>query len=408
MRYGNVSFVTSRARRILPAVPTRSRGRAVIRDPDEDHRASSPLELLFDLTAVVAVARAAAALHHQLAEDHVADAVIGYAAIFFAVWWAWMNFTWFASAHDSDDVTYRLLTLVQMAGVLVLAAGVTRASEDTEYLAVTIGYAIMRVGLASGWLRVARSEPTMRVRALRYATGITVLQVLWFARLALPDDLLLPSLFALAACEMLVPVWAERAVDQPVFHAGHIEERYGLFTIIVLGESILSATMGIQAALDESGLTAQLLTIGISGLVIAFAAWWIYFDHPGHLTPTPDMAFRWGYAHVVIFAALAAAGAGLHLASEASTGHADHRVAALAVALSTAGYLLGLALVMTSAGIRPTDDRVYPKLGGAVVLVAVGATAPLSLAVAGCAVVMAFLATTMVLSGPPERQPMEL
>jgi low temperature requirement protein LtrA len=385
--------------------PSRLRGRGVVRDPDEDHRASSPLELLFDLTAVVAVGRAAAGLHHELAADHLRDAILGYAGVFFAVWWAWMNFTWFASAHDSDDVPYRLLTLVQMAGVLVLAAGATDALENDQFLAVTIGYGIMRLGLVGGWLRVARDEPSTRVRAQRYAVGITVLQVLWFARLTLPDQLQFPSLVVLALCELSVPIWAERAVDRPIFHPRHIEERYGLFTIIVLGESILSATTGIQAALDETGLTAQLLTIGVSGLVLAFAAWWIYFDHPGHLSPTPDLAFRWGYAHVAIFASLAAMGAGLHLASEASSGHADERTAALALALPTAGYLLGLALVMTSAGIAVTDERVFPKLGGASVLVVIGVTTPLSVAVVACAAVMAFLTTTMVLAGPPEPPP---
>ncbi len=68
-------------------------------------------------------------LHHAIAEDHVADGVVGYLLVFFAIWWAWMNVTWFASAYDTDDVAYRLLTFVQIAGVLVLAAGVPRAFD---------------------------------------------------------------------------------------------------------------------------------------------------------------------------------------------------------------------------------------------------------------------------------------
>ncbi len=100
----------------------RLRCRAVVRAPDEEHRASTPLELFFDLTFVVAVGRAAAALDHELLAGHVRDGLTGFVLMFFAVWWAWMNFTWFASAHDSDDVPHRLLTLVQMAGVLVLSA----------------------------------------------------------------------------------------------------------------------------------------------------------------------------------------------------------------------------------------------------------------------------------------------
>ena len=97
------------------------------RPVDEEHRVATPLELLFDLTFVVAVAQVAAELAHGIAEDHVGDGLLGYLMVFFAIWWAWMNFTWFASAYDTDDVPYRLLTLVQMAGVLVLAAGIPDA-----------------------------------------------------------------------------------------------------------------------------------------------------------------------------------------------------------------------------------------------------------------------------------------
>jgi low temperature requirement protein LtrA len=63
------------------------------RDPGEAHRASTSLELLFDLCFVVAVAQAAAQLHHALAEGHLATGLVGYAMVFFAIWWAWMNFT---------------------------------------------------------------------------------------------------------------------------------------------------------------------------------------------------------------------------------------------------------------------------------------------------------------------------
>ena len=104
------------------------------RPVDEEHRVATPLELLFDLSFVVAVVAAAAELHHALADGHVGDgARRPTCMVFFAIWWAWMNFTWFASAYDTDDVPYRLLTLVQMAGVLVLAAGVPRAFEHGDF-----------------------------------------------------------------------------------------------------------------------------------------------------------------------------------------------------------------------------------------------------------------------------------
>src|SRR4051794_9712807 len=97
------------------------------RDTTEAHRTSTPLELLVDLCFVVAVAQAAASLHHAVAEDHVSQAILGYVTVFFAIWWAWMNFTWFASAYDNDTVVFRIGVFVQITGVLILAAGVPRA-----------------------------------------------------------------------------------------------------------------------------------------------------------------------------------------------------------------------------------------------------------------------------------------
>ena len=381
-----------------PAGIDRLRGRGVVRDVDEPFRPATPLELFFDLTVVVAVSRAAAALHDELSEGNVVDGIAGFVAVFFAVWWAWMNYTWFASAHDSDDVPHRFLTLVQMAGALVLAAGVSDALEYGDWLVVTIGYVIMRVGLVTSWLRVARDAPEVRARSVRYALGISALQALWLLRLALPTDWGWLAFVVLVACELAVPVWAERAWLRPIFHPRHIDERYGLFTIIVLGESVLSAATGFQTALDEGGLTPELLAVGLGGLVLAFTAWWLYFDHPGHLTPSPSEAFRWGYAHVVIFAALAAMGAGLHVATEAVTGDAGARVAAMAVAVAVAGYLLGLVLVMLVTGAPVRSSLIYPKLVGATAILLLGALAPVAMAVAGSAAVMVVLAGWMVVS----------
>src|SRR5262245_46321601 len=105
-------------------VPMRSRL------PEEEHRAATPLELFFDLVFVVAVAQAASRLHHGIAEAHIAESIISYMMVFFTIWWAWMNFTWFASAYDTDDVPYRLAVFVQITGALILAAGVPRAFDE--------------------------------------------------------------------------------------------------------------------------------------------------------------------------------------------------------------------------------------------------------------------------------------
>ena len=106
----------------------------------------------------MAVGQAGLQLVHALAEGHTRTGILGYAMVFFAVWWAWMNFTWFASAYDTDDVPYRIVTLIQIAGVLVLAAGVPRAFADNDWTVVVIGYVVMRVALTAQWLRAAASS----------------------------------------------------------------------------------------------------------------------------------------------------------------------------------------------------------------------------------------------------------
>jgi low temperature requirement protein LtrA len=158
------------------------------RSADEDHRAATPLELFFDLCFVVAVAQAAASLHHALAEDHISQAIVGYPTVFFAIWWAWMNFTWYSSAYDTDDVVYRLATLVQIAGVLILAAGVPRAFDDRDFGVVTLGYAVMRTALVFQWLRAAHGDPEHRSTARRFALGVSLCMVGWIALLVIPED----------------------------------------------------------------------------------------------------------------------------------------------------------------------------------------------------------------------------
>ncbi len=251
-----------------------------------------------------------------------------------------MNFTWFASAFDTDDALYRVFTLVQMAGVLVLAAGVPEAFEHGNYLAITIGYVIMRFSMVAQWLRAGMEHPESRRAAWGYAGGIFVVQLGWVLRLFLPHEAATVSFLVLVVAELSVPVWAEWRV-RTTWHPGHIAERYALFVIILLGESVAAATVAMQRALAASGVTPQLVMIGIAGLVLLFDIWWLYFLEPAEqgLRRKPGWSYFWGYGHYVLFAAIAAAGAGLEVAVE-STGH-DSGIGPVA-----AGYALAIPVAV--------------------------------------------------------------
>ncbi|MFF1722935.1 low temperature requirement protein A [Streptomyces sviceus] len=322
--------------------------RLTARGRDEAHRVASPLELFFDLCFVVAIAQAGVGLVHAVAEGHAGEGILNYAMLFFAIWWAWMNFTWFASAYDNDDALYRVVTLIQIAGVLVLAAGVSRAFEDHEFLAVWLGYVIMRLALITQWLRVARStQGAERTMALRYVFGVLLCQVGWLGLLVLPEGGRPWVFLVMAVLEMCVPPFAER--DHPTsWHPHHIAERYGLFTIIVLGETIAAATVAVKTGIDEHDALGELLPIAAGGLLIIFAAWWIYFVVPihGHLRSNKQ-AFLWGYGHYLVFAPAAAIGAGLEVAVEQAVGkaHISTLAASAAVTLPTSLYLLTVWLL---------------------------------------------------------------
>ncbi len=319
------------------------------RSPNEVHRASTPLELLFDLVFVVAVALAGVHLHHGIIENHTAHALQSFFMLFFAIWWAWMNFTWFASAYDVDDVPYRLLVMVQLTGALILAAGVPQAFESGDFTVVTIGYLVMRFALVIQWMRAWRGDVLRRKVITRQITGLFIAQAGWVGLLFVPAEYQLIGFLIMCVVEMGVPIYAESGnVNPPLFHPEHIVERYGLFTIIVLGESILAASTAMQGALSNDQLNASVLKVGIGGVLIVFGMWWSYFQQIEHkISESVKNAFLWGYGHYFIFTSAAAVGAGLAVAVDYATGltHISGVAAGLAVAIPVTVFNISLGFV---------------------------------------------------------------
>ncbi len=296
------------------------------RDPDEHHRTATPLELLYDLTFVVAFGIAADGLAHALADGHPWSGVLGFCFATFAVSWAWINYSWFASAYDTDDWVVRLATMVQMLGVIVLALGLEPAFASIEAGDVldngvmVAGYVVMRGPMIFLWLRAARHDPGRRPAAMAYVWTISVAQVFWIA-LAIVD-LPIGTTFAVAAAlillEMSGPFVAERRKGGTPWHAHHIAERYALLVIITLGEGILGTVASINAVVHgPAGWSLDAAVVAFAGIGLIFATWWTYFAIPWadvlHLHR--DRSFTWGYGHILVFGALAAIGAGLHVAA---------------------------------------------------------------------------------------------
>jgi low temperature requirement protein LtrA len=368
------------------------------RDVDEAHRASTPLELLFDLTFVAAVASVVTELANGVEANHVPAAITNFLMVFFAIWWAWLTFTWFASAYDTDDVPYRLTTMLQMGGVLVLAAGVPSAFQEGNFLLVTVGYFIMRVALVAQWLRAAKQDRDGRATALRYAVGIGFVQALWITRLFIAEGLPLPahiSVFAvLAIGEMCVPWWAERR-GSLTWHPHHIAERYGLFAIIILGESVLAATVAVQATLTEGDGSGEFVLLATSGLALLFGLWWVYYLEPAGegLQRKRERSFVWGYGHYFVFAALAALGAGLEVSVIAAgrDSEVDLVTAGYAVAVPVAVFLLAMqAAYVPLLGSRTVIRPTVSLAGAAIVL-----TIPLLAHALSLAVVVMLVATVI-------------
>jgi low temperature requirement protein LtrA len=322
------------------------------RDRHQPHRAATPLELFFDLVAVLAIASAGVGLHHSLAEGHAAQGILGFLCAFFAIWWAWMNYTWFSSAYDNDDSLYRLLTLVIMGGALVLATGVPDFFGGPNKLPLGVGgYILMRLGMVSLWLRAAAGDRARRSVALRYALGIVLVQVYWVLGMlwgpfagALP---FYPVFVVGVVLELAVPVWAEWHLTTP-WHRHHIVERYGLLNMIVLGETLLAAVIATRAAIGSGAHWGALAVVAVAAIVTAFALWWLYFTDDEQLgSEENSRAFVWGYGHFLIFAAGAAIGAGFAVQVDVLTEHAHltGTVADLAAAIPVAVYLFGLWLV---------------------------------------------------------------
>jgi len=375
------------------------------RDPEEPGRVASSLELFFDLVFVIAISISASELHHQLSAGHVLAGLSAFAHVFFGIWWAWMNYTWLGTSFSQDDWLYRLVTFVQMSGVLVLAAGIKPVYEDGNYTLVVIGYIIMRIALVTQWLRAARGtrDPSLKRTAHRYALGVTIVQLLWWGALALPGEVFAWVFFVLVGAELLVPAIAERQTRTPV-HPHHITERYSLFTLILLGESLLGSANAIIEALHEKHNLAPLIALGVLTLVVTAGLWWVYFWPPHH-SQIGDLksSLIYGYGHYFVFAAVGAFSAGIEAEVDLITGTSSlsQPWASFAYTAPIAVFLLGVWLLVVRALGDAVVNTVMPLVA---VLVLIDPLIPVPFALT--TVLIAVLVAVLVWREPRLPQPL--
>ncbi len=330
------------------------RERMTGRDPAEPGRTATPLELLFDLTFVVAVGTASSLAAEMLAEGHLSDAVTAFGPAMFAIVLAWINYSWFASAFSTDDWLDRALTMLQTIGVVVLSLGLPalfHSVEEGEHLdlrVIVAGYVVMRLAMLLQWWRAARESLHHRRVALANIRWTALVQVGWVA-LAFSSPPLAVTLAAfgvLAALELLVPVFAQGNAGGTPWHPHHVAERYGLFAIITLGEGVVGtvASSGeLLGGADGTQWTGDAIAVVVAGVGLTFGMWWVYFTVPfGEiLTHRRGRGYLFGYGHIPLYAAVAGTGAGLHVAGLSLEHHA--RIGEVAVvlllALPTAVYL---------------------------------------------------------------------
>lgn len=316
------------------------------------------MELFFDLIFAAAVAQVGT----PLLSNYTVSGVLRYSFLFIPVWLAWNGHTLFSTRFDTDDLIQRLLVLVQSFIVAVMAANAKESLDSPGSAGFGAAYAGMRVILMSQSLRASRL-PQTRSLTLRYAAGYGIAAVLWTVSALTP----LPTRYALWALALAVDLatpWCARkhSLRYPPDPA-HYPERFGLFTIILLGEFVAAVMRGIES---QEYWSVPAATTAFGSMAFGFIVWCWYSGGARACearyvkTRRQALLFHvWDYAHLPLFLGIGVAGVGFHRAISvppgASLEHSEGIILCGAVAL--------LMLALTAIGSTPDDSaaRIVPQ-----------------------------------------------
>ncbi|MDQ3226203.1 MAG: low temperature requirement protein A [Chloroflexota bacterium] len=332
----------------------------------EPERRASWLELFFDLCFVVAVGAVAQTLHGNPSLAGLTTFV----ALFVPVWWAWLEYAWYATSFPEEGLANRLGAFAAMLAILAMAARVGSAS-DGDPSGFIVGFVVFHVIVVLLFLRATRLYPERHDFALRYAIGFSLAASVWLGSLAVPEEMR-PWIWAAALLIDLVnPAVAVQSVRGMTYDVSHIPERYGLFTLIVLGEAIIAVARGTS----EAEWNPAAVTAALAGFVLAVVIWMAYFAHPhAELLERGRLAaFVWGYGHIFVWAGIAITGVGIELAIEAAeAGHGFPLAERLILCGGPALYVASMALLRAAGAGHITDRVVLIRLGTAIVSLVVG------------------------------------
>src|SRR3954449_1349626 len=376
----------------------------VVRPPelttDDDERTASRLELFFDLAFVLVIAELAIALR----EDVTLHGELVFAGMFTLVWWSWVSSTLYANRFDHDDVVYRLYKLGSMAAVIGLAASATEATG--ERFGVFVGcQLLLRAMLLLQYRRAYRHVPPARPVARLYLVGAGIGTLLWAVSLLVPRPLA-PGLWAVAVLvEMVVPLVATRSSADVPLHVEHLPERFALFVILVLGESVA----GIAHGLSDAQWVPSAIPVAVLCFVLAAALCCSYFDLAGarakrllneaggERSKPSHLVYVFGQLPLTL--ALASVGAGIELAVVESGQGEVPAGTRLLLAGGVAVYLLSMALTNTAMSRGLRRGWWWPVAAAA--LAALDAVLQLPVVVVVAA--LAALLTAVVVVGTAER-----
>ena len=321
------------------------------------------LELFFDLVFVAAVAQVAEPLreHYTLAE------LARFSPLFLLVWWAWTGRAVFSTRFESDDLVQRGLTMVEIFAVAVMAANARDSLASRSSAGFAAAYAAVRLILLVHYWRASGADA--RPLTVIYFAGHGLAAGLWLLSAVVPFELRMMLWAAAAAIDLGTPwLTVERTVHLPP-HPAHLPERFGLFTLILLGESVVAVMKGIESQETWSPLAA---TAALSGVAVLFGIWWWYFEvvdaAAARAVRSRLDAVRlhaWTFAHFPFYLGIVIVGVGIRRVVT----HATHEpLPATDVSMWVAGVVLlvgaGIALRSTRREVRARAFRLKAEATG--------------------------------------------